>query len=232
MCNAADVAAVALAVVLGVVAFPVVLVFGPVYFPWSVLVLAALGVAVGLAIPPRGPRFLRALGLAVVMVAVVFSVRMLTSNITLDPSRLVSNTRALVPFLAYFGALLLPVLVGAAAGATLRAHWGVRRAGAVGVLGLFAIAVFGTGLAFAFAPSEVANAPRCADSLECPRIWCAQMAERRRLFAVERVIAWDGNRITCTYTGWGGFSIGQADVGFPGGGGWTDGAWPRLLSGR
>ena len=231
MCNAGGVLAIALAVLLGFVAFPVVLVFGPVYFPWSVLVLAALGVAVGLAIPPRGPRLLRALGLAVVMVAVVFSVRMLTSNIALDPSGLVSNAATLVPFIAYFGALLLPVLLGVAAGATLRARWGVGRAAAGGVLSLFAIALVGAGIAFAFAPSEVANAPRCADSRDCLRTQCAVGAERRRFMAIERVTAFDGAHITCTYTAWGGIYIGRADVG-PGGGSWTDGAWPKLLSGR
>ena len=151
--------AIALAVLLGVVAFPVVLVFGPVYFPWSLLVLAALGCAVGLAIPPRGQRFLRALGLAVVMVAVVFGVFVLTSNIALDPSVLASNTAALLSSLVWIGSLLLPTLVGVAAGATLRAQWGVGRAATVGVLGLLAIALLGAGLAFAFAPAEV---PRLA----------------------------------------------------------------------
>lgn len=224
--------AVALAVLLGFVAFPVALVFGPVYFPWSLLVFAALGGAVGLAIAPRGQLFLRALGLAVVLVAVVFGVFLLTSNIALNPSNLASNAGAFLPFLAYMGSLLLPVLVGVAAGATLRARWGVGHAAAVGVLSLFAIALLGAGLAFAFAPSEVAKAPQCADGLECPRTWCAYMAERRRLLAVERVTSFDGDRITCTYTAWGGVDIGRTDVGFPDGGTWTDGAWPKMFLGR
>ncbi len=224
--------AIALAVLLGLVAFPVVLVFGPVYFPWSLLVLAAPGGAVGLAISLRGQRFLRALGLAVVMAAVVFGVFVLTSNIALNPSILASNAAAFLPFLAYMGSLLLPVLVGVAAGATLRARWGVGHAAAVGVLGLFAIALFGAGLAFAFAPSEVANAPRCADSRDCLRTQCAVGAERRRFMAIERVTAFDAEHITCTYTAWGGIYIGRADVGFPGGGSWTDGAWPRIFLGR
>jgi hypothetical protein len=232
MCHAVGVTAIALAVLLGLTAFPVVLVFGPVYFPWSLLVLMAFGGAVGLAISRRGQRFLRALGLAVVMIAVVFGVRTLTSNVALDPSGLASNTAVVFPFLLSIGSLLVPVLVGISAGEALRARWGVGRATAVGVLGLFAIALFGAGLAFAFAPLEIANAPRCADSLECPRTRCAQMAERIRLFAVERVIAFDGDRITCTYTAWGGIYIGRADVGFPGGGSWTDGPWPKILRGR
>lgn len=224
--------AIALAVLLGVVAFPVVLVFGPVYFPWSLLVLAALGGAVGLAIPPRGQRFLRALGSAVVMVAVVFGVFVLTSNIALDPSVLASNTAALLSSLVWIGSLLLPTLVGVAAGATLRAQWGVGRAATVGVLGLLAIALLGAGLAFAFAPAEVANAPRCAGSRDCLRTQCAVGAERRRFMAIERVTAFDGEHITCAYTAWGGIYIGRADVGFPGGGSWTDGVWPKMFKER
>ena len=221
--------AIALAVLLGLALFPLVLVFGPVYFPWSLLVLFALGGAVGLAISP--PSVPRTLGLAILMVLVVFAVLTVTMNIG-PASSMFASAAALASLLVSTGSLLLPLLVGAATGATLRAHWSVGFAAAAGVSGLFAIALIGAGLAYAFAPSEIAAAPRCADSVECPRTWCAQMAERRRLFTVERVVAWDGNRIRCSYTGWGGVSIGQADVGFSGGGGWTDGAWPRLLSGR
>jgi hypothetical protein len=57
------------------------------------------------------------------------------------------------------------------------------------------------------------------------------MAERRRLLAIERVTAFDGERVTCTYTAWGGIDIGRAEMG-RGGGSWTDGVWPRLWSGR
>jgi len=220
--------AIALAVLLGLVAFPVVFVYGPAYSPWIVLLLVAFGGAVGLAVPPRGRRLPRAFGLAAVWVATVLGVLMLTSNL----SFLTSNPAVLLSLIVWIGSLLLPVLVGVAAGATLRARWGTARAAAVGVLGLVATALLGAGLAFAFAPAEVASAPRCAGGPECPRVWCAQMAERRRMLAVERVIAFDGNRITCNYTAWGGIDIGRADVGFPGGGSWTDGAWPRMLLGR
>lgn len=221
-----------LAVLLGLVAFPVVLIFGPAYFPWSVLVLVGLGAGVGLAIPPRGRQLPRVLGLAVLMVAVVLAVLTLTSNIVLDASFLASNAAVLRSVLMWIGSLLLPMLVGVAAGAALRARWGIARAAAVGVLSLFAIALVGAGLAFVFAPAEVANAPRCADSLECPRTWCAQMAERTRLLAIERITAFDGNRITCTYTAWGGIYIGRTDVVGRGDWSWTDGAWPRILLGR
>lgn len=229
MCHAREVTAIALAVILGLVAFPLVLVFGPAYFPWTVLALAALGGAMGLATAPRG--LLRTLGLAVVLVTVAVGVRTLTSNRTVDRSFL-ANAAVLAQTLLWIGSLLGPVLVGAAAGAWLRSRWGLWRAAAAGGAGVLAIALFGAGLALALAPAEAANAPACADGFDCPRTWCAQMAERRRLLAVERVVAWDGRRITCTYTAWGGIAIGQADVGYPGGGGWTDGAWPRILSGR
>ena len=43
--------------------------------------------------------------------------------------------------------------------------------------------------------------------------------------------AFDGERVTCTYTAWGGIDIGRAEMG-RGGGSWTDGVWPRLWSGR
>lgn len=224
--------ALALAVLLGVVAFPVVLVYGPAYSPWIVLVLVAFGGAVGLAVPPRGQRLPRALGLAGALVATVLGVLMLTSNVAPNLSLLTANPAVLLSFVVWSGSLLLPVLVGVAAGATLRARWGTARAAAVGVLGLVATALLGAGLAFAFAPAEVASAPRCAGGPECPRVWCAQTAERRRMLAVERVIAFDGNRITCNYTAWGGIDIGRADVGFPGGGSWTDAVWPKMLLGR
>lgn len=194
--------------------------------------LAALGVVVGLAISPGRQRFFRPLGLALVVIAVAVGVLVLTSNIALNGSITAPNTAASLSFLVWIGWLLLPVLVGVTAGTTLRTRWGVARASTVSVLGLLVIALLGAGLAFALAPPEVANAPRCADSLDCPRTRCAQMAERTRLLAVERVIAFDGNRITCTYTAWGGVYIGRVDAGFPGGGSWTDGAWPKILTGR
>jgi hypothetical protein len=47
----------------------------------------------------------------------------------------------------------------------------------------------------------------------------------------ERVTAFDGERVTCTYMAWGGVYIGQAVMGRDGGT-WTDGAWPEIVSGR
>lgn len=210
----------------GLAAFPVVLVFGPVYFPWSLLVLACFGGVVGLSIPPRAQRsgLLRALGLAAIMVAVVLGVFMLTSNVLFTPAVLVSQ-------LVWVGWFLLPMLVGVSAGAWLRARLGLVRGLGIGASVVFAILLMGTGLAFAIAPPEIADAPACEGGFECPRTQCAYMAERRRLLAIERVTAFDGQRITCTYTAWGGVYIGRAEMG-RGGGSWIDGAWPETLSGR
>src|SRR5688572_15764256 len=93
MCQRRPVTSIALAVLLGVAAFPVVLVFGPVYFPSSLLVLACLGGVVGLSIPPRGrrSRLLRAMGLAVLMVAAVLGVMTLTSNMLMSLSVLLAS---------------------------------------------------------------------------------------------------------------------------------------------
>jgi hypothetical protein len=216
----------ALAALLGLVAFPVVLVFGPVYFPWSLLVLACLGGVVGLSVGQRGPRsrLIYACSLAGVMVAVVLGVLTLTSNVVLAPVVLVSQ-------LVWIGWILLPMLVGVVGGAWLRARLGLVRGAGVGAAAVSVIFVVGASLAFALAPAEIANAPACGGGLECPRSQCAYMAERRRFMAIERVTAFDGQRITCTYTAWGGVYIGRADMG-RGGGSWTDGAWPALLSGR
>jgi hypothetical protein len=218
---------VALAVLLGIAAFPLVLVFGPVYFPWTLLVLACFGGVVGLFITPRGQRsgLLRALGLAVFMVAVVLGVMTLTSNMVLSPAVLVAR-------LNWIGWLLLPILVGVLVGAWLRARLGIVHGAGIGAAALVAIALAGAGLAFALAPAEAARAPTCnPDSFDCPRSQCAIGAERRRFLAIERVTAFDAEHITCTYTAWGGIYIGRADVG-RGGGSWTDGAWPLIVSGR
>ena len=217
---------IALAVLFGLAAFPVLLVFGPVYFPWSLLVLACFGGVVGLSIVPRaqGPGVLRGFFFAVLMVAVVLGVFTLTSNVVFAPPALVSQ-------LVWIGWFFFPMLVGVSAGAWLRARLGLVRGFGIGATLVFAIFLVGAGLAFAFAPPEIADAPACDGGFECPRTQCAYMAERRRLLAIERVTAFDGQRITCTYTAWGGVYIGRADMGRSGGS-WTDGAWPEILSGR
>jgi hypothetical protein len=198
-----------------------------VYFPWALFVLACFGGVVGLFITPRGQRsgLLRAFGLAVFMVVVVLGVMTLTSNMVLSPSVLVAR-------LSWIGWLLLPMLVGVLVGAWLRARMGIVRGAGIGAAGALAVTLVGAGLAFALAPPNVAAAPICdPDGFECPRTRCAYMAERRRLLAIERVTAFDGVNITCSYTAWGGFEIGRATMGSRGGF-WTDGAWPRFVSGR
>lgn len=216
---------VALALVLGTAAFPLVLVFGPVYFPWTLLVLACFGGVVGLSIAPRGQRsdLPRAFGLAVLLVAAVLGV-MTTSNMLISLSLLLVS-------LVWIGLLLLPILAGVFAGTSLRTRMGLARGAATGAAAAFATLVVGAGLALAFAPAEV-SAPMCEpDRFDCPRTQCAYMAERRRVLTIERVTAFDGETITCTYTAWGGFEIGRATMGSRGGS-WTDGAWPRFVSGR
>jgi hypothetical protein len=220
---------VALAVLLGIAAFPLVLVFGPFYFPWTLLVLACFGGVVGLFIAPRGQRagLLQASGLAVLMVAVVLAVMTVTSNMVLSPTVLFAR-------LSWIGWLLVPILVGVLVGAWLRARMGIVRGAGIGAAAVFAIALAGAGLAFAFAPPDVAGAPMCDREFDCPHIrtQCSLMAERRRLLAIERVTAFDGDHITCTYTAWSGIYIGRVDVGRGTGSSWTDGAWPRFVLGR
>jgi len=220
------VTSIALAALLGLAAFPLVLVFRPVYFPWSLLVLASLGGVVGLSTAPRDsrPRWLRALGLAVLMVAVVLGVLTVSANVVLGPG-------VLAAALIWTGWLLLPLLVGVSAGSWLRMKMGIGRGAATAAAAVCAIAVAGAGLAFALAPPDVAGAPTCGGGFECPRTWCGYMAERRRVLAIERVTAFDGNHITCTYTAWGGVYIGRADMDSRGGS-WTDGWWPEIVSGR
>ena len=218
---------VAVAVLLGIATFPLVLVFGPVYFPWTLVVLACFGGVVGLSIVPRGQRsgLLRAFGLAVLMVVAVLGVLTLTSNMVLSPAVLFAR-------LNWIGWLLLPILVGVLVGAWLRTRLGIVRGAGIGAAALVAIALAGAGLAFALAPPEAAGAPTCdSSSFDCPRTQCAIGAERRRFLAIERVTAFDAEHIICTYTAWGGIYIGRADVG-RGGGSWTDGSWPLIVSGR
>jgi hypothetical protein len=216
----------ALAALLGLAAFPLVLVFGPVYFPWTFLLLACFGGAVGLSVSPGGvrSRLLRSLGLATLMVAVVLGARLLTSNVV--PDRGVS-----VAALVWTTWILLAPLVGVFSAAWLRARMGLVRGAGIGALAVLAVALVGAGLALALAPPEAAGAPTCDGGFECPRTQCAYVAERRRFLAIERVTVLDADHITCTYTAWGGFEIGRADIGRLGGT-WTEGTWPLIVSGR
>jgi hypothetical protein len=226
MCQPLGVISIALAVLLGLALFPVVLVFGPVYFPWSLFVLWCFGGVVGFSSAPHGRRsqIPRALGLSVLMLAVVLGPLALSSNVVFSRDYLGGQVR-------WVAWLLFPILIGVFAGASLRAKTGIGRGAVIGVSTVLAIGLLGVGLAFAFAPPEVTGAPVCDRGLECQRTWCGYMAERTRVLAIERVTAFDGERITCTYTTWGGITIGRAEIG-RGGGSWIDGAWPEIVSGR
>jgi hypothetical protein len=184
---------VVLALVVGIAAFPLLLVFGPAYFRRA-----------------------------------CFCWRPLAASWV---CRFALNPRMLVAVILWSVWLLPPIALGVLAGDWLRARAGIVRGGDIGAGAALVIALIGTGLAFLAAPPEVANAPTCDNGFECPRTQCAYMAERRRFLAIERVTAFDGERITCTYTAWGGIAIGRSEMG-RGGGSWTGGAWPLMFSGR
>ena len=206
----------AVATLLGLALFGVLLVFPPLYFPWALLVIVASGISIGLTVDPsssRGP--LRAAAFGALMLATAL---------------LVLGRFAIAPS-AYLGLfvsaswLLVPAVAGALIGAAFRRRLGLRRATGLLVAVVLIVGVAGAALALAVAPAEAANAPACDSGLECARSQCWSTAERRRLYAVERVTAFGGGgNITCTYTAWGG-----ADIGTVRDGGWTDGAWPILL---
>jgi MFS family permease len=222
---------IAVAVLLGLVAFPVVLVFGPTYFPWTLLVLAVLGGVGGLMVRPGNRHDLRALAVTALMSGVVVLAFALTSQMALQLASLTSDPRLVVPFLVWVGSLLVAILVGAVAGVMLRARWGVASGVIRGLLAALAVAVLGIILAFVLAPPEVAAAANCSGP-SCARSRCAFTAERTRFFALERVTELDATHVTCTYTAWGGLYIGRVDVSVPAGGStWTDGDWPLMLRG-
>jgi hypothetical protein len=119
----------------------------------------------------------------------------------------------------------VPAIAGALVGTVVRRRLGFVRASAAVAVALAVVGAFGAMLALIGAPPEVANAPVCDPGVECERSRWWFTAERRRLYAVERVTEFGGGgRITCTYTAWGG-----ADIGTARDGGWIDGEWPILL---
>ena len=203
------------AAVLGLALFGVLLVFPPLYFPWALLVIVAGGISVGLSVDPSSSRGS--------LTAAAFGALMLATAL------LVLGRFAIVPsaFVGLFVSaswLFVPAVAGALLGAAFRRRLGLRRATGVLVTVVVIVGVIGAALALAVAPADAANAPVCESGLECPRSRCWFTAERRRLYAVERVTAFGGGGITCTYTAWGG-----ADIGTVRDGSWTDGAWPILL---
>lgn len=203
------------AVVLGVGLFPVLLVFPPVYFPWSIVVVACAGAAVGLTV--RRARAERALALAVGAGALLLVVALLVLG------RAATTGAYAALFAAQIG-LFLPATGGAALGALARRRLGAARGAAIVAAGAVSIAGIGFALAVALAPSEVANASRCDPGRECGRERCWMTAERRRVLAVERVVAYEGQHVTCAYTAWGGILVGTVSDGA-----WADGPWPGMF---
>ena len=134
MCQPPCVISIALAVLLGMALFPVVLVFGPVYFPWSLFVLGCFGSVVGFSSAPHGPpsQIQRVLGLSVVVLAVVLGALAQSSNLLFSRDQLGGQVR-------WAAWLFFPILIGVFAGAWLRARMGSARGAAVGVSALLAI---------------------------------------------------------------------------------------------
>lgn len=223
ICHPLSVLSLAVAFVVGLALFPVILVFSPIYFPWTLLVLAVGGALVGLTIGSRGrSSFARALGLAAVVILALVMIFRATAN----------SVGPLSVLFWSLGWLLAPVFAGALAGAAARRSLGLTRGAGVIVLGTAALAGLGAALAITLAPSDVADIPYCEGSPACPRITCWTTAERRRLLAIESITAYDGQRIDCTYTAWGGIRIGTVSGTSGHGSGWTDADWPLLLSAR
>gem|GEM_PF-2659702 len=79
------------------------------------------------------------------------------------------------------------------------------------------IFVGGWGLAFVRAPAAVVDDPcrKGGESPECQLyVQCPEVAERRRLLAIERVTLFDvaGSRARCEYITWAGIGIGRVEV--------------------
>jgi len=208
------VTSVIVAVILGLAMFGLLLVFPPIYFPWALLVIVSCGLVVGLTVDParsHGPVWAAAFSALLLVTALLVLGRVATAG-------------------AYFSLFLsdswlfVPATAGAFIGAAARRRLGFVRASAGLASAVAVIGVTGAVLALMAAPREVANAPRCDQEMDCARMRCWLTAERRRLYALERVTEFGGGHITCTYVAWGG-----ADIGRVRDGGWTDGEWPILL---
>ncbi|MGH2450339.1 MAG: hypothetical protein ACRDGE_03520 [Candidatus Limnocylindria bacterium] len=202
----------ALAAILGIGLFPVLLVFPPLYFLWALLVVACANAAAGLTI--RRARLERALALAVLAGTVTVAIALATLG-----ARAV-RPDAIPALFVTQSPLLLPAVGGAVIGALARRRLGGLHASAAVVAGAAVLTRIGFAIAGLFAPGEVANAPGFRNQ-------CWMTAERRRILAVERVVAWDGRHMTCTYTAWGGIHVGTVRDS-----GWSDGWWPELFRPR
>ena len=200
--------------------FPLVLIFPPTYWPWSLLVFAGVGGVAAFALPTRAPKALvAALGMAVLMTATTLGINVARANLRFD-----------VAYLPWWTILVLaPIFSGALAVVFLRTRFAGPLAAVFAAFAFAATAAVGAGAALALAPPEVAGLPACDRNVSCSRDQCALMAERRRLLAIEHVTASERSRVSCAYTAWFGLPIGRAEIG-AGGGHWIDGWWPELVA--
>lgn len=220
MGDSAIVQQLAVAFAAGVALGPVLIVFPPMYFPWTLLVSCSAGLLTGLVGDARGtPRH------RVTRTAAGVVLLFAASLLVVARGWMGSFSPALF---AAFWWLLVPIAGGALLGAVARGRLGLGPALAASIGGVAALAVVGMALAFAAAPSEVANPPVCEQGRECARARCWMVAERIRLLAVERVTTYGGDAITCVYTAWGGLHVGTA-VSSGRGSTWDEGRWPQLL---
>lgn len=212
---------VLLAVVLAVLIAPALVVFSPVYFPETLFVVVCAGALVGIVGRASSPRaLLLACGIAA---AVVFALGLFVFFRPLTPVVLAASVLEIVLW------LFVPLVVGSAIGHVLRRRFGMQRGPVVAAAGALVIATLGVLLMFMVAPREAANAPDCTGGDQCARTACSYMAERRRLFALERVTQYGAGSITCVYVAWGGIEVGTVYAAPRAGASWEDGWWPRAL---
>lgn len=208
-----------IAAVFAALVAPALVVFSPVYFPETLFAVLALGMFVGIAGRPSS------FGAVAVACAVASGVVFVMG--------LVLFFRPFTGLVVVSGALavglwlFVPLTIGAAVGIVVRRRF-PRAAVAVGAAGVVAVAALGVLLMFVVAPREAADAPDCAGGHECARTMCQMMAERRRLFALERVTQYGAGTVTCVYTAWGGVHVGTAYA-TSRSMSWDDGWWPHAL---
>ena len=203
------------AVLAGIALGPIVLVFSPVYFPWTLLTVVSAGLLVGIA---GGGTLAARLAWSSLAAALLFAV----ATFVLSRMNAGFMSVGLVAWLSMW--LLMPLLLGVVVSAFARERLGPLRGMAASAGGVATVALIGAALALVAAPPEVANAPACGSTSYCERWSCSMMAERRGWLAVERVTSYGTGGITCVYTGWGGIHIGTVVSAS-----WEDGWWPRLV---
>lgn len=200
---------------------PVLLVFPPLYFPWTLLVVVVASFLVGVVGRTSTARAQLAVTLGAAVTLFVVSLLALGR---------MGMGSIYPPLFAHYWWLFVPMLGGAVFGSIARRTLGQWGALGVGIVGVAGLAAAGAALAIALAPAEVGDAPQCISGRECVRYRCQMTAERIRLLAIERVTRYEASplRITCVYTAWGGIHVGTAAA-TDRASSWDDGWWPRLL---